>query len=204
MDISVMGSSMQYLSNTTTAYKDGAYYIKSVSAIPYTGSEVVTEEFITAIGNYSCTNALSRPVCVINNESSIPIVNDLVVDNYSTATYLGSKQLINRYCDAVLVEANLSSIMELEDIDTDLLSGITSASTYSCVDPMTGISLESLSSIAGESYYGTMLVDVSINLTKSVSSITLEVPDSTFTIPYEVVSAYEYEQLLNESLSQSL
>ncbi|MFA5406072.1 MAG: hypothetical protein WC307_01835 [Candidatus Nanoarchaeia archaeon] len=207
MDIGLLGSSMQYYSNSTIAFSNGDYYMKIVTTIPFSGIDAISEKIVSRTGNYSCTNTLSRPVCVAENITSTPLVNDYVNQDYSSLTYIGTKKINDRYCDAVMAALNLETINDLigDTVGVDVLSNITNAFTYNCIDPESGLSLESISSISGESSYSGLLVDISINITKSITSASFNpVPASLFIPQYEIISLSEYEQMVNDSLSQSL
>jgi len=200
MDFSIMGSVMRYISNTTNALLNGEYYYRMITEVPFTGAAVVDEQFILKEGNYSCTNSLSKPVCYQTGVMVIEDYGDLTSGDYSGIESLGKKKINGKFCDAIFSEVNASYIQGMFGgaVEEDL-SGINEVFIYSCFDPDTGISLESLYGMSGESNYGGLLMDLGVNITKQTSAFSVEVPESIFDIPYEVVSQEEYDQLVNET-----
>jgi len=210
IDLGVFGSAMAYLSNITSASLNGMKYSRIETQTPFSSIITVNEQFVLPIGNFTCTNSLLRPVCVEENDSLNTGFDTLSSSNYSSFEFLGSKRVGGRLCDALFSVVNLSDQVDFIDefISQDELSSINEAFAYSCIDPITGLNIESLWGISGVSNIQGMMMDVSINISKTVSSYSFEVPESLFILPYDVISYEDFELLVNETydplLSQNL
>ncbi|MBD3312669.1 hypothetical protein GF352_04425 [archaeon] len=204
MDLSIMDSVMRYVSNMTTAIRGGEVYTKITTQTPFSDYVSTDEQFMLEQGNFSCTDSLVRPVCVRVPEPEENF-NELLDDaDYKNIEYLGTKTVNQTTCDAIFADVNASVIDDLgagaltEDVEGNF-SEIKEVFLYSCLDPSTGISLESVWGIMGETSFGSLIVDIGVNITKTVNSFSNEVPESLFILPYEVVSQDEYEVLVNQT-----
>lgn len=203
MSINVMGSDMQYVSNTTTAAKNGNYYTQVISQEPFTGVDVITEQFIIDSGNYSCTNAYLRSFCIRDNITGSLVNYGMDYSNLSVINYLGVKKVNDKYCDVLYSKFNVSDLDSLVNngvIDNETLSGVKDAFMYSCIDAETGLALESLFGMSGVSNYGSIMMDIGVNITRRLNSFTADVPDSLFILPYNVITNKEFEAIINETM----
>lgn len=210
MDLSIMDSVMRYVSNMTTAIRGDEVYTKITTQTPFSNSLSTDEQFMLEQGNFSCTDSLVKPVCIRVPEPEENFNELLEETDYKNIEYLGTKVINQTTCDAIFADVNASVIDNLgagalgEDVEGNF-SEIKEVFLYSCLDPNTGISLESVWGIIGETNLGSFIMDIGVNITKTVNSFSNEVPESLFNLPYEVVSQEEYEALINqtESLADS-
>ncbi len=202
MDVNLMNASMRYVSNVTRAFLNGNKYIKIVTASPFSSKLSIVEQLTINGINYVCSDEFNKGVCYINNDSLI--IQDVKSDkSFNSTIYAGSKRVNGLSCDVISTKPNITEIRSVlnSTIDSDSLSSINDFFMYSCINPDTGLTLESLWGVSGESSYNGLLVDMGINVTNFVNSITYGVSESLFKIPYEVISFDEYLELINESYS---
>jgi hypothetical protein len=202
MDLGMMDQVMSYYSNTTFASSKNQEYVRMVTREPFTNTDYVTEQFVLNSGNYTCTNSYGESVCFLDN-ISLPVLDSLTSNNegsFINLTYLGSKKINNTYCDIILSNLDIESIKDLTyGVNSSGISNLKDLYSYSCIDPLTGLTVESILSVKGESNYLGILIDVGINISKLVTSVSHEVPDSLFVLPYRVISPDELEVLINNS-----
>lgn len=203
MDMGVMGSVVRYNSNITAVVDDGYCYVRVDTVPPFSSNSFSSEQLIIDGGNYSCTNAFSKPVCVEDNDIAFFNIKQELLADYSDIDYLGSKKVNGINCDALYTNVSIDDFKGslVGILDEGAVDSIKELILYVCIDPNTGLPIESLWSIRGESYYGTLLIDLGVNITKQFNSFSREAVNGLFVLPYEVVSPDDYAYLINESIA---
>lgn len=198
-DFALMDSVMRYVSNVTTAVSNGRIYTRVVTQTPFAEQTFTEEQFILEQGNFSCTNSLVRPVC-FRLEPADTFSELLEEDDYKSIEYLGTKSINQVACDAIRADVNTTLLNEVAGGEVEAnISKVNDIFLYSCIDPETGVSMESIWGIQGETNLGSFIMDIGINITKKVNSFSDKVPESLFNLPYEVVSQEDYELLVNQT-----
>jgi len=201
IDMSLFGTVIRYVSNSTNAKLNGESYTRVITSMPFSSGTVTTEEFVLNEGNFTCTNSLSRPICYENPEIKNDLSTPLSVDDYNYIEYLGEKEINSVNCDAIFASVNSTSIGSILGDYANSFANVKNIFLYSCLDPETGFSLESLWGINGETNYNGLLIDMGVNVSKVFTSFSEEVPESLFELPYELVPQEVYNGLMLEALN---
>lgn len=202
MDMGFGQGVVRYSSNITNVLFENNSYSRVVTQAPFTNGSFIEERFRTDEGNFSCSNSLSKPFCVREDEEGLG-VQEFSKSDYESLDYLGTKKVKGRSCDVLYGKVNKSSVAGMAGALTDAdLSGINEVFVYSCIDPLTGFSLESFWGLAGQTNYGTFIVDIGVNVTKEINNLTTDIENFSFKLPYEIITMQEYESLINESLNE--
>lgn len=201
LDFVMMDAPITYYYNTTTALKNGEQYTRVEVMQAFTTASAVTEEFILKDGNYSCTNIYLTPFCIKNNEPTSPLIPDTSMNDYLGTIYVGSKKVNGRTCDALLSNINTTILNELSILNSEEIQGVKDMKSYNCIDPETGMSIESLLSMNGVTTYETIEIDVGINMTRVMKTFSTEVPENIFTLPYSIISDEEAGKIINDTMN---